>query len=263
MNVAGKVAIVTGGAGGIGKALAKALLAEGAKGVMIADLNADAVAQVAAEIGCSAMACDVTDEAQIQALVARTEAELGPIALFCSNAGVLDVDPDIDDATSASNAAWERSWRVNVMAHVFAARAVLPGMKARGEGHFLHTVSAAGLLSQIGSGPYSVTKHAGIGFAEHLAIAHRDDNIRVSMLCPQGVDTAMIRTGGDKPHPALMDGVLSPDAVAACAISGIKEGRFLILPHPKVAEYFANKAADYERWIGGMVKLRRVTKAAS
>lgn len=260
MHINGKIIVITGAAGGIGKALAARFLAEGARGVMIADINAALLAQTAAELGCASMVCDVTDEAQIVALVAAAEAQLGPIDLFCSNAGVLDVDQNIDDATSASNAGWARSWAVNVMAHVYAARAVMPGMKARGGGYFLHTISAAGLLSQIGSGPYSATKHAAIGFAEHLAIAHRDDNIRVSMLCPQGVDTAMVRSGGDKPHPAMMDGIISPEDLAACVVEGLEAERFVILPHAKVADYFSRKTSDYDRWISGMVRLRQLTK---
>jgi NAD(P)-dependent dehydrogenase (short-subunit alcohol dehydrogenase family) len=257
MDIAGKVAVVTGGAGGIGKALARRLLAEGAKGVMIADLNADALGVAAEELGCAHQRCDVSDEAEVKALVAATEARLGPIDIFCSNAGAIDRNPDLHDATSASNESWTRGWLVNVMAHVYAARAVLPGMKARGGGYFLHTVSAAGLLSQVDSGPYSVTKHAAVGFAEHLAIAHRGDNIRVSILCPQAVDTAMIKTAHGGKLPSHADGVLSPDAVAACAIDGIKQERFLILPHPAVAEYMANKQRDYDRWIGGMAKLHK------
>lgn len=258
MELAGKVAVVTGGAGGIGQALARRLMREGVKAVVIADLDAARLAEVAADIGCDHQRCDVSNEADVQALVADTEARHGPIDLFCSNAGVLDVDADFSDATSAPNSGWERSWAVNVMAHVYAARACLPGMKARRSGHFLHTISAAGLLSQIGSGPYSTTKHAAIGFAEHLAIAHKDDGIGVSMLCPQGVDTAMIRrdTQG-APHPALADGVLSAEVVADIAVDGVKAGQFLILPHAEVADYMANKARDYPRWIGGMAKMRR------
>jgi NAD(P)-dependent dehydrogenase (short-subunit alcohol dehydrogenase family) len=258
MELVGKVGVVTGGAGGIGQALARSLLREGAKAVVIADLDESRLAEVAADIGCDWKRCDVTDEAQVQALVAHAEAAHGPIDLFCSNAGVLDVDADFSDATSAPNSGWERSWAVNVMAHVYAARACLPSMRERRTGHFLHTISAAGLLSQIGSGPYSTTKHAAIGFAEHLAIAHKDDGIGVSMLCPQGVDTAMIRrdTKG-APHPALADGVLSPEVVADIALAGVKAGQFLILPHAEVATYMTNKSENYARWIGGMAKMRR------
>ncbi|MFM6852965.1 MAG: SDR family oxidoreductase [Sphingopyxis sp.] len=258
MDISGAVCVVTGGAGGIGQALARALLAGGAQAVVIADLPGAALDAAAIATGAHPIACNVAHEPDVQSLVAQTQDRFGPITLFCSNAGVLEADADLMDATSASNAAWERSWAVNVMAHVYAARACLPGMKARGHGHFLHTISAAGLLSQIGSGPYSTTKHAAIGFAEHLAIAHRDDGIRVSMLCPQAVDTAMIRIRGeDQPHPARADGILSPDDVAAITIAALRDDAFLILPHANVADYMANKARDYPRWIGGMAKMRR------
>ena len=258
MQIVGMNAIVTGGAGGIGQALAKALVARGAKGVLITDRPGPALDAAALATGCPAFACDVAKEEEVKAMIAHAQSLLGPIDLMCSNAGVLDVDAAPDNAASAANEAWERSWAVNVMAHVYAARALIPGMQERGRGAFLHTVSAAGLLSQIGSGPYATSKHAAIGFAEHLAITHRDDGIRVSMLCPQAVDTAMIRVRGEEAdHPARADGVLSPEEVARIALDGVEEERFLILPHPKVADYMANKARDYARWVGGMAKMRR------
>ena len=256
MTITSSIAVITGAAGGIGKALAKALIAEGTR-VMIADLPSAALDTTAAELKCAARACDVTDEAQVKALVAAAEAELGAIDLFCSNAGVLHPNPDLGHAASAPNEAWAQSWAVNVMAHVYAARAVVPLMKARDGGRLLNTVSAAGLLSQIDSGPYTTTKHAAIGFAEHLAIVHRDDNIKVSVLCPQAVDTAMARRNTGGPHPAALDGIMTADEVAACAIEGLKAGKFLILPHPVVADYMASKARDYDRWLGGMAKLLR------
>ena len=259
MEIRGKVVVVTGAAQGIGRALCERLHAEGAASVVAADRNAEGAAEVAARVGGLAIACDVASVAEVAALVARVEKELGPIGLYCSNAGILEADPDFANAASASDESWGRSWAVNVMGHVHAARAVLPSMIARREGYILNTVSAAGLLSQIGSATYSTTKHAALGFSEYLAITHRDDGIRVSALCPQGVDTAMVR-GASGREPALLDGLLSPEAVAQAAVEGLAREQFLILPHPQVTEYFRRKAADYDRWIGGMVKLRRAQK---
>ncbi|QEX21842.1 dehydrogenase [Hypericibacter adhaerens] len=255
MRVEGKVVAVTGGASGIGRALCQRFHKEGAAKVVVADLDVTAAEAVAAEIEGAAFRCDVSDEAQIARLVTETEDRFGPIDLFCSNAGIATFDTRPRDASSASNAAWERSWAVNVMAHVYAARALTPRMAARGGGYFLHTVSAAGLLSQIGGAVYATTKHAAIGFAEALAIAHRDAGIRVSVLCPQGVDTPMLRALPDGPQ--ARDGVISAEAVADCVIEGLAEERFLILPHPVVADYMRRKTADYDRWLSGMVRLRR------
>jgi NAD(P)-dependent dehydrogenase (short-subunit alcohol dehydrogenase family) len=254
MNVAGKIVVVTGGGSGIGRALAERCAASGASHVVVADI-ADDARQVARSIGGTATRTDVGVEADVLELVERVEGEIGPIGLFCSNAGVLERDGDPYDAASALEAAWERSWKINVMAHVYAARAALPFMRARKEGWFLNTISAAGLLSQIGASAYSTTKHAALGFAESLAIAHKDDGIGVSVLCPQAVDTPMV--AGRSMAGADIDGVASPAHVAACAIDGVEQGLFLILPHPEVRDYFTRKAADYERWIGGMAKLRR------
>ena len=245
MNLPGKVVVVTGGAQGIGAALARRFAHDGAKAVVAADIKP----------GPGIVPCDVSREADIIRLIDETEAKFGPIDLFCSNAGIAVLDPDWDDPASASDEGWARSWAVNVMAHVWAARHLMPRMAARGAGYFLHTVSAAGLLSQIGSGPYSATKHAALGFAENLAIAGRDRGIKVSVLCPQGVDTAMLR-GIDRGVPD-MDGVLRPEAVADTVVAGLEAERFLILPHPEVATYIRRKADDHDRWLGGMVRLRR------
>jgi NAD(P)-dependent dehydrogenase (short-subunit alcohol dehydrogenase family) len=255
MRVEGQVVVVTGGAQGIGRALCERFAAEGAAHVVVADLDAAGARDVAGRIGGTAFACDVAQEADIARLVAETERDAGPIGLFCSNAGIAIMDPDPAVAASAPDADWNRAWAVNVMAHVHAARILAPRMAARGGGAFLHTVSAAGLLSQIGSAIYSTTKHAALGFAESLAITHRAQNIRVSVLCPQGVDTPMLRAMPEGPQSR--DGVLTPEQVAAAAIEGLAAERFLILPHPQVAQYFRRKAEDYERWIGGMAKLRR------
>lgn len=256
MDIQGKTIVVTGGASGIGKALCERFSRDGAAHVVVADLDGVRAEAVAAAIGGHGFACDVSDEHQIQSLVAEVERRCGPIDLFCSNAGVVAMDTVARNATSASNEAWMRSWGVNVMAHVYAARALTPLMAARGGGYFLNTASAAGLLSQIGSGAYSATKHAAIGFAENLAIMHSDQNIRVSVLCPQGVDTPML--AGLPRGPQSRDGVLSADDVAAIVVEGLAAERFLILPHTKVADYIQRKTADYDRWIAGMSRLRHV-----
>lgn len=253
MNLQGKVAVITGGGGGIGRAMAERFQREGAEGVLVADRDADAAQAVAQAVGGVAIQADVSVEADVQEIVALAEARFGRIDLMCSNAGVSVRDPDFDNATSASNETWMLGWNVNVMAHVYAARAALPGMIARGGGYFLHTVSAAGLLSQPGSPAYATTKHAAVGFAEALAITHRRQNIGVSILCPQAVDTPMIR--GARGSQAV-DGVMSPEAVAEYVVQGLAQETFLILPHPQVLTYMQRKVGDYDRWVAGMVKLR-------
>jgi NAD(P)-dependent dehydrogenase (short-subunit alcohol dehydrogenase family) len=263
MNVSGKVIVVTGGANGIGLALARRFKSEGAKHITVADLDDDRAQSTAKEIGASSttslgIKCDVSRESEIQNIVAQTEKAAGPIDLFCSNAGIAISDPDFENAASAPDAAWEKNWRIHVMAHVYAARAVLPSMIARKQGYLLNTVSAAGLLSQIGSGTYSATKHAAIGFAEHLAITHKDHGIKVSVLCPQAVRTAMLgNSENDAGKSAAVDGVLTPEQVAETVVVGLQNETFLILPHPQVTQYILKKASEYDRWIGGMVKLRR------
>lgn len=256
MELAGKVAVVTGAARGIGAALVHELKARGVAHVAATDIL-PSVHDTAAD---STHVCDVTNAAQVEALVGEVEATYGPIDLFCSNAGVLNaVDLSFENAGGAEPADWQLAWDVNVMAHVHAARALVPRMKARGGGYFLNTASAAGLLTLIGSATYSATKHAALGFAENLAITHRDDGIRVSALCPQAVNTAMI--GDDPNNPASLDGILSAEDVAIAALDGVQAERFLILPHPNVDAYFKAKAADYDRWVGGMAKLQRQFKA--
>lgn len=256
MELKDKVVVVTGGAEGIGAGLARRFAREGAKAVIVADRNGEGAAAVAKEIGGEAVTLDVSDGASVAAMVADIEARHGGIDLFCSNAGVGDGDPDKQSAASSPDAVWNRAWNVNVMAHVHAARAVIPGMQARGGGYLLNTISAAGLLSQIGGAVYSTTKHAAVGFAESLAITHGDQGIKVSILCPQGVDTAMLRQGDSASQAQNLDGVLTPDDVAESVVQGLAAESFLILPHPVVLTYMQRKSADYDRWIGGMRRLR-------
>ena len=251
MTVRDKVAVVTGGAGGIGRALCRRFAAEGAKAVVVADIDGDGANAVANEIGGWAMATDVSRETDIVRLVQAVTERHGAIDLFCSNAGII-----IEGGAETPDRDWQAIWSVNVLGHVYAARAVLPGMRARGGGYLLQTVSAAGLLSQIGSATYSVTKHAALAFAEWLSITYGDRGIGVSVLCPQGVRTNMLlrpRPGGES---FLLAGALEPEEVADAAVKGLAEERFLILPHPEVAEYFRRKASDYDRWLRGMRRLQ-------
>jgi NAD(P)-dependent dehydrogenase (short-subunit alcohol dehydrogenase family) len=254
MNVKDKIVIVTGGASGIGKALVQRFHKEGAKALIVADMNGAGAGEVAKSVGGIGLQTDVTKEADVEKIVRTAHEKFGHIDLFCSNAGIGGADPDIDNPGSPLNAKWEQAWGVNVMAHVYAARHALPGMIARKSGWFLNTVSAAGLLSQIGSAPYSTTKHAAIGFGEHLAIATKENGIGVSLLCPQAVDTPML---GGAAGSQNVDGVLSPEQVASAVVEGLGAESFLILPHPQVLTYMQRKTGDYDRWIRGMVRLRR------
>jgi NAD(P)-dependent dehydrogenase (short-subunit alcohol dehydrogenase family) len=240
--------VVTGGANGIGRALCRRFAAAGARGVVIADCDLRAAQCVAGEIGGLAVETDVGVEADIVRLVDRATAAYGPIDLFCSNAGIV-----IGGGESVADDQWRRIWDINVMAHVYAARAVLPGMLARRQGYLLQTASAAGLLTALGSAPYSVTKHAAVAFAEWLAITYGDAGVKVSCLCPQGVFTNMLLRDESGPLGTfLRQTALEPEEVADVVVAGLAAERFLILPHPVVAEYFSNKATDYERWIEGM-----------
>lgn len=251
MQLRGAVVVVTGGAAGIGAALCRRFAAEGARGVVVADRDEPGAERVAAEVGGLAVAADVGVEADVARLVGRATDRFGPIDLFCSNAGIAPVG-----GVGAADDDWRRTWDVNVMAHVFAARAALPGMLARGRGYLLQTASAAGLLTQIGSAPYAVTKHAAVALAEWLAITHGGAGIGVSCLCPLGVETEMLRRAPGPIGALLRDSAISPEAVADAVVAGLAEERFLILPHPEVAEYVRRKADDYDRWLRGMRRLR-------
>ena len=251
MQVRDKVVVVTGGANGIGRALCRRFSAEGARGVVVADLDADGAKQVADEIGGLAVPTNVSIEAEVIRLAERATQSFGEIDLFCCNAGIA-----LDGGIEAPDEDWQRIWAVNVMSHVYAARAVVPGMLARGKGYFLQTASAAGLLTQIGSAPYSVTKHAAVAFAEWLSIRYGDQGIGVSCLCPQGVRTNMLLESDSGIGAFLLEGALEPEAVADAVIAGLDAERFLILPHPDVAKYFRHKADDYDRWIRGLRRLQ-------
>ena len=264
MYLTDRVAVITGGAGGIGAALGRRFVAEGAAAVVLADLNADAAVAVAQDIGPVAhpVGVDVTDERQVRTLVEETERQYGRIDLFCANAGV-----STGGGVEAPDADWDRAWRVNVLAHVYAARAALPAMLRRGQGYLLMTCSAAGVLTAVGDAPYTATKHAAVGFAEWLAITYRDAGIRVSALCPQGVDTPMLADGLAAGHLgarviAASGAVLTPDQVADAAVAGLAEERFLILPHPEVAGYARRRAEDPDGWQAGLRKLVRRLRAA-
>jgi NAD(P)-dependent dehydrogenase (short-subunit alcohol dehydrogenase family) len=250
MEIRGKVAIVTGGASGIGAGLAQRFAEEGARAVVVADVNLERAQGVASGIGAQALAlrCDVSREADIQQLVAATRERFGQVDIYFSNAGILGQPGGIE----LEDALWDKMWQIHGMAHVWAARAVVPEMVARGEGYFLVTASAAGLLNIVESAPYGVTKHAAVAFAEWLRIAYGRRGVRVSCLCPQSVLSDMTRDGTGS---AGLDGVLTPQQVGEEVVKVMRDEKFLVLPHPEVAKYFLNKAQDYDRWLGGMQKL--------
>lgn len=278
MELQDRVVVVTGGASGIGRSLSLAFAAAGAKGVVVADVDATGAERVAAEVdaapgttGGLGVGCDVSVESQVQDVVRAAEERFGPVDVFCANAGIL-----VTGGIETPDAAWDRAWSINVKSHLYAARAVIPGMVERGEGYLVHTASAAGLLTQLGAAPYSVTKHAVVSFAEWVSITYGDAGVRVSALCPQAVATNLGATSrqvlaGEPvtvPEPrgdtvtsaagvgvvggAGANGVLSPDDVAAKVLEAIDEERFLILPHPEVETYERRRADDRERWLRGM-----------
>jgi NAD(P)-dependent dehydrogenase (short-subunit alcohol dehydrogenase family) len=249
LEIEGKTVFVTGGAGGIGRALCIELHRKGAGAVAIADLNEKDAGAVADEIGGMAIRCNVGKENDVISAVRRIEKEIGPVDICCSNAGIM-----ADGGIEAPNHLWKEAWAVHVMAHVYTARAVIPGMIERGGGAFLITSSAAGLLNRIGSAPYAVTKHAAVGLAENLSITYGDAGIRVSVLCPQAVRTAMIPEAASA---RSRDGLIEPETVAEAVVEGLIEETFLILPHPEVQLYMERKVSDYDRWLSGMRRLQK------
>ena len=257
MEVADRIVVVTGGARGIGRALARRFASAGAEIVVVADVDGDAAWSVAREIGGMAIRCDVAREAEVAQLVEKVQIAKGRIDIFCSNAGI-----GVGGGPEARDADWQRIWDVNVMAHVYVARHVLPGMLARKEGYLVGTVSAAGLLNHMFAAPYGVTKAAALSFFEWLSIAHGDEGIRVSCLCPQGVKTDMLAAERRHGLDFLTATALEPEQVAEVVLQGIRDEKFLILPHPEVAEYFSRKANDYDRWLKGMRRLRANIEAA-
>jgi len=252
MNIVNKIAVVTGGAGGIGSALCEALAAKGAK-VVVSDLDFDAAQLVADKIDSLAVQCDVSSESSIQELISRTESQLGAIDLFCSNAGFGVGEPS--HAASASNEVWQKNWDLHVMAHVWASRALLPNMLARGDGYLVNVASAAGLLAQIGDAAYSATKHAAVSLAESLAIAHGDDGVKVSVVCPQYVNTDILAISKTEREQSI-EGVITPDECAQSIVAGIEAEEFMILPHKEVSEFYVNRASSPQGWVESMRRYR-------
>ena len=251
MKVEDQIIVVTGAASGIGRALVRRFVAEGAKAVISVDLNGEGAEATAAEVGGLGLKADVSVESDIVEIIETTESRVGPIDLFCSNAGIgMGMD------LNSPNVERQMSWDVNVMSHVYAARHLVPRMISRGGGYFMNTSSAAGLLNQIGGAAYGVSKHAAVGFGEWLALTHQHQGIRVSMLCPQAVRTPMV---GDSVASAAAagDGLMEPERLTDFVIEGLAEERFLILPHPEVLDYMRRKTADYDRWVGGMNRLQQ------
>ena len=252
MKLKDKIIVITGGAGGIGKALAVRFLAEACKQVVVVDINSQLVAATAKELGCVEITADVSNNDDMKRVVDEVERDIGPIDLFCSNAGI-GAAPALD----SPDREWQLSWDVNVMSHMYAARHLVPRMVERGHGYFLITASAAGLLNQVGGAAYGTTKHAAIGFGEWLALTYAHKSINVSMLCPQAVRTAMTASGEPAVTAASMDGVLEPADLAETVVEGLRKERFLILPHPQVLDYMRYKASDYDRWLAAMNRLHQ------
>jgi NAD(P)-dependent dehydrogenase (short-subunit alcohol dehydrogenase family) len=251
VDLKNKVIVVTGGGSGIGAAMARRFAMEGPAGLVIADIDLGAATEVAEETGGVAILTDVASPEANESLILGAEEQFGPIDLFCANAGIGMVGDEQSDPST-----WDRMWGINLMSHVHAARHLIPGWVARGEGYFLVTASAAGLLTNLKAAQYSVTKHAAVAFAEWLAVTYGDAGVKVSALCPQFVNTPLLE-GSDAFKALGGNNTLEPHQVADAVVSGLREEKFLILPHPEVEKFFQNKANDYERWLGGMRKLQR------
>lgn len=252
MELQNKIIAITGAGSGIGRALAVRFHAEGAKKIIAVDINLGDAQDTADRVNGVAMIADVANENDISRVIEEIESSVGAIDLFCSNAGVA-----IGESIDSVNSEWQASWDINVMSHVYAARHLVPRMVARGGGYFLNTASAAGLLNQIGGAAYGVTKHAAVGFGEWLAIHHKHEGIKVSMLCPQAVRTPMTAVDSKAIAAAASDGMIEPEELANCVVEALRKESFLILPHAIVLEYMRHKTSNYDRWIGGMNKLMR------
>jgi len=253
MNVKDKIILVTGGANGIGKALCKRFASEGARKIIVADLDDANARNVAGEVGGLAFELDVSDEAQVKDVVEKVLDEFGQIDLVCSNAGIAGAAGSLE----VSNDVWQKIYEVNVLSHLYLARAVFPSMIEKGAGYFLLTVSAAGLLTHFEAAPYSVSKHAALALAENLAIEFHDVGIRISCLCPQGVKTAMIESAEKEPENFLMAEAISTEECAEAVVKGLESEKFLILPHAEVGQYIINKAENYDRWLHSLRKMRK------
>jgi NAD(P)-dependent dehydrogenase (short-subunit alcohol dehydrogenase family) len=268
MELGGRVVAVTGGGRGIGRALALRMAREGATGVAVGDLLGDNAQRVASEIEAAggkavAVGADIATEDGVEALVGAAEEAFGPVDVFCANAGVaIGTDP-----VETPEDVWDTALAVNIRAHVLAAKRLLPGWLERGEGYFLATASAAGLVTQIGSAPYAVTKHAAVAFAEWLSVTYGDRGLRVSCLCPMGVNTAMLNAGGEENVASATvttaGAVLEPEDVAEVVVEAMRDERFLVLPHPEVLTFFQRKGSDYDRWIAGMRRLQRTVSGTA
>jgi len=257
MNVKDKIIFVTGGANGIGKALCERFAGEGAKKIIVADLDYENAQTVADAVGGAVVRLDVSDEAQIKTAVEEVLSEFGQIDLVCSNAGIGGAEGCLEVA----NEVWQKIYEINVLSHLYLSRAVFPSMIEKGEGYFLITASAAGLLTHPTAAPYVVSKHAAVAFAEWLSIAYFDAGIRVSCLCPQGVKTALIASAEGEPENFLMAEAITAEACAAAVVKGLESENFLILPHAEVAQYIVNKAENYDRWLHSLRKIRAAVTA--